>query len=60
MKEHSIKLQQQSQVLDQHSQVLDQHSQLLNQHQAGFEIMFRNMTKMEERLDLEIKKLKGN
>ena len=43
-----------STVLDQHTKTLEQHFDLLNQHKAGFEIIMRNMTRMEERLDKKL------
>ena len=45
------------QRLDLQREELNKHTELLNRHQAGFEIMFSNMQKMEQRLDLEIAKL---
>lgn len=46
-------------ALAQHSTILEKHGETLNQHKAGFEVLLRNMERMEQRLDLEIKKLKG-
>lgn len=62
---HSKASDKQFKTLDKHTKELDEQSkkhekafETSNRHQAGFEILFENMTKMGERLDAEIRKLR--
>lgn len=48
----------QHEELNKHTEVLESHKEILNQHKAGFDIMFRNMQAMEERMELELKRLR--
>ncbi len=47
-----------SKTLDKHSIILDQHTEALNRQQGAFEVLFKNMTTMGERLDIELARLK--
>ena len=42
------------------NEILDQHKDVLNQHKAGLEILFNNMQKMGDRMDLELKRLRND
>lgn len=50
----------QREELNNHSKMLSDHNDMLKRHQSGFEILFKNLQKMEERFDLQIKQLKEN